>query len=306
MRRRFLHIAKTGEEQAIYIVGGYTADGNVKEIWKTTNGVNWTLINDNCGFGERKHHQTLYYDNKIWVIGGNIGGTKQKDVWYSSDFGLTWTQATDNASFLPREHHSCCVHDGKMWLVGGYTTTYKKDVWYSTDGSTWTQATSASPWTKRYLHNTLSYDGKLWMFSGGIWDTWFRDVWYTTDGSTWKQATSTAKWSKRYGAAALVYDDKMWIIGGRDNISTPSYRYDAWYSTDGSTWTEATSNKSELGRVYFSACNFRNKIYITGGVYSGGVLLNDVYYSSDGSTWTEATSGADFSGRILFGSLLVI
>ncbi|MEZ4156784.1 MAG: InlB B-repeat-containing protein [Candidatus Paceibacterota bacterium] len=74
-----------------------------------------------------------------------------------------------------------------------------------------------------------------------------------------------------------------------------AYDNDVWYSTDGVTWTEATSSAEWAGRYDQTSVVFDGKMWVIGG-YNGS-FLNDVWYSTDGVTWTEATDSAAWVGR---------
>jgi hypothetical protein len=181
-----------------------------------------------------------------------------------------------------------------MWVIGGNASgTYKKDVWYSTDGVTWTQATANAAFDGRMWHKSVVYNNKMWVIGGNASGIHKNDVWYSTDGVTWTQATGSAAFSARSELASIVYNDKMWVIGGN---SSGTYKNDVWYSTDGVTWTQATGSAAFSERVWHASVVYNNKMWVIGGIVSGN-YLNDVWYSTDGVTWTQATGSAAFSGR---------
>lgn len=83
----------------------------------------------------------------------------------------------------------------------------------------------------------------------------------------------------------------MWVLGGYNGITVYN---DVWYSSNGSTWTQATAAASCTGKfVHTSVVTSDGRIWVLGG-YSN---KNDVWYSSDGSTWTQATAAASWTGR---------
>ena len=89
----------------------------------------------------------------------------------------------------------------------------------------------------------------------------------------------------------LYPDNKMWVMGGYDG----SNRRDVWYSTDGTSWTQASS-AGWTGRYDHTSVVFDNKMWVMGG-YDGSNRFNDVWYSTDGTSWTQATSSAGWTGR---------
>jgi hypothetical protein len=75
------------------------------------------------------------------------------------------------------------------------------------------------------------------------------------------------------------------VIGGEASGSV--YKNDAWYSTDGINWTQATANAGWAGRYELASAVFQNKVWVTAG-YANGTDKNDVWYSADGANWTQA------------------
>ena len=177
----------------------------------------------------------------------------------------------------------------------------------SVAGATWTQATSSAAWSARYYHSSVVYDDKIWVL-GGINDKDVdddgsnidtkNDVWFSEDGRTWTQATSSAAWSSAFHSS-LVFDNKLWVLGGdgdgggRGSI----YKNDVWFSADGSTWTQATSDAVWSDRVRHSSVVFDHKLWVLGGKDGDSNYKNDVWFSTDGRTWTQATDTAGWSAR---------
>ena len=54
-------------------------------------------IATNAGFNARYNHQTVVFNNKMWVIGG-YDGTFKNDVWSSSD-GFFWDNKSKYFNF---------------------------------------------------------------------------------------------------------------------------------------------------------------------------------------------------------------
>lgn len=97
----------------------------------------------------------------------------------------------------------------------------------------------------------------------------------------------------------------MWVLGGisADPASVLRTRYsnDVWYSSDGTTWHQATENASWSPRWGHSAFVFDNMMWVVGGngVDNRGYSekYNDVWFSSDGITWHRATENASWMPR---------
>jgi outer membrane protein assembly factor BamB len=86
-----------------------------------------------------------------------------------------------------------------------------------------------------------------------------------------------------------VFDGKIWVVGGQQ-CSSGTVTNQVWYSTDGGTWTQASS-PTWTGRYQHSAITFDNKIFVMGG-FTGGSNLHDVWFSPDGQNWTASTFAA--------------
>jgi leucine-zipper-like transcriptional regulator 1 len=54
---------------------------------------------------------------------------------------------------------------------------------------------------------------------------------------------------------------------------------DAWYSTNGVNWTEATPGAAFPGRFANTGLFYDNAMWVIGGVTLGNSDLNDVWYS---------------------------
>ncbi len=255
----------------------------------------WTQATSNASWSGRSGHASVVFSGSMWVLGG-FDGSSENDVWYSSD-GSSWSQATSNAAWPERWGHTSVAYDGKMWVLGGKNSSGGKenDVWYSPDGSSWSQATSNAAWPARHVHSSVTLVGKMWIL-GGISDPVESDVWYSSDGSSWSQATSNASWDGRFDFASIAYSNKMWIMGGRTSSWVVNDLSDVWYSSYGSSWTQATSDASWPARSRHTSVTYNGKMWVLGGE-NDDTRFNDIWYSSDGSSWTKATSSADWSAR---------
>lgn len=167
------------------------------------------------------------------------------------------------------------------------------------------------PWSARSWHaSAATPDGKIWVLGGFQGTTCYNDVWYTTDGETWTQATSSAGWSKRCGHQAVVTPDgRLWVTGGFA-YSASSEVNDVWYSTNGVTWTQATSSALwDIRRDFGAAVTPDGKIWVMGGCsYTRGKgdrprYFADCFYSTNGSTWTQTQDVCDWDGRMGFACL---
>ena len=109
------------------------------------------------------------------------------------------------------------------------------------------------------------------------------DVWYSSDGVNWSQATSSFLVSGGVGGRSdfglTVFNNKMWVVAGWTLVTSS----EVYYSSDGSTWTQSTSNLG-AGSYGHSAASTSSMIWIFGGRYGSSNLS---WYSSDGITWSS-------------------
>ncbi|MDP5228891.1 MAG: hypothetical protein NWQ38_00755 [Cellulophaga sp.] len=211
-----------------WLLGGFkgvgTDPGYLDDIYRSTDGVIWTIANGDATFDPRTFHTSVVHDSKVWVIGGESGVRPSatfnlNDVWSSLD-GVNWTEATSTAAFSKRRYLSSVSFNNRLWIIGGQDGNFnwKNDVWSSSDGISWTEATSAAPFTPRGNVKTLVFDNKLWVIGGNDDDTNLKnDIWYTTNGSNWTQVTLPTNFAadpNNYGLGAVVFKSKLLVFRG--------------------------------------------------------------------------------------------
>ncbi len=288
-----------------------------KDVWSSGDGINWTQIQAAAQWGNRTKQQAVYFNNKLWVIGGKDhpqqGYNYKNDVWSSVD-GVTWTQVTANAPWSARGDHSVVVYQNKLWVMGGYNTnnqptitaTYYNDVWSSPDGINWTNVTAKAPWKERAGASTFVFDNKMWVVSGfsctGIGPTWqggcmsmqVDDAWYSTNGSTWTQAASGVPLLARSKAGTAVFNGKIYMSGG---FGSGGNSQDVIVSSDGAHWSRVTTTSGWGLRSAHQMVVYAGKLWIVGG-FAGFSAASDEWVTSDGINWTQAASSVPWTGRI--------
>jgi hypothetical protein len=280
---------------AMWIIGGYdTANNYLNDVWSSTNGSSWTnVLPDLTGgsstqFIGRMEHTTLVYNNAMWVIGGDNGllGGSLNDVWTSTN-GSTWTQTASASSaniFPGRGNHASVVFNNTMWVIGGFGASspyFLNDVWASTDGANWYEATAGAAFSARQGHSSVVFNNAMWVIGGQSNSSYLNDVWTSTNGVNWTQVLAntnspgSTQFSQRNYFACFVYNNAMWVVGGFANGALAD---DVWYSTNGSTWTEATAAAAFPKRDAQSGLVFNNAMWVISGAGSS-TYLNDVWYS---------------------------
>jgi hypothetical protein len=204
-----------------------------------------------------------------------------------------WTRATGSANWSPRYSHTSVAFEGRIWVIGG--SSYRSDVWYSSDGTDWTQATNSAPWVGREDFVAEVLNGKIFVMGGQYGSGVFRnDVWYSSNGSAWTQ-TSIPPWSDRKCHSSVVYDGKIWILGGRDVPG--NYRNDVWYSSNGTNWTQATTSSAWSPRLNHTSVAHDGKMWLLGGEDGPGSRPPEVWSSTNGVDWTLVTDSAPWGAR---------
>lgn len=190
----------------------------------------------------------------------------------SAGLGTHWTSLGDLA-FGTRREFVYTVHDSEMWLVGGIDPmgTELADVWHSTDGATWTAVTGNGGMRGLYSGCLVSFNGELWLLD-------YDAVWSSPDGVTWAPkgnvpASYSAPGTDGVYTACVVWNNTWWLIGG----NTPT----VFSTTDGTTWTQTSSNYGAGSGITYGATVFNNQLYV--------VASSGVYSSSDGATWVPQT-----------------
>jgi N-acetylneuraminic acid mutarotase len=248
----------------------------------------------------RRNFQTIFYNNRYWVIGGETPTGLARDVWNSLD-GVNWTQVATTVPFGNYTYYKSIVFNNKIYVVGGRSSTNSSafaKAWSTTDGVTWT--TTTLPFRDRENPTLGVYNSKLYVIGGVETTGATADVWSSSDGINWAQMqdfpfkTSTAK--------IVIYNNNMVFLGGvKWNTSGTSggststvYRYvptsDTWSLTSSSLPTGSTMF-TEMDAVVAN-----NKIWI--GNTASQSTSNRLWTSTDGGvTWISVADVLPWSPR---------
>jgi hypothetical protein len=255
---------------------------------------NWTQITSNASFSPRESPGVTVFDNRLWVIGGNVPNSLTNDVWSSTD-GNNWTLEAEHAGFSPRTYHSVVTFNNRLWVIGGGSFLgYTNDVWSSTDGRNWTLETEHAAFSPRLSFGVAVFNNRLWVVGGSHLEEGneisTNDVWSSTDGKTWNLETEHANFSPRYGTGVVATDNQLWMLAGNSTS-------DVWSSADGKTWTLINGNAPFCSTDNNRVIVFRDRIFVVGTCSSGHGVTNDVWSSADGVTWTVDRVYVDFGTR---------
>jgi leucine-zipper-like transcriptional regulator 1 len=170
-----------GSGLKMWVIGGGRWPGPpLNDVWSSSDGITWTLMNSVAYFSGRSNHASAVFFNKIWVIGGlDASMTNLNDVWSSSD-GITWVRVTAHAPFSARRYLSALVFNNKMYIIGGYDGNRNNDVWVTDNGADWAQMLPGTLFPQRAYNTSAVFNSKMWIMAGdtGIYPI-VNDVWWS-------------------------------------------------------------------------------------------------------------------------------
>ena len=164
-RAMFGHVVYGNE---IYMIAGgvynsdyiYNVAVNYQDIWKTSDGINWTLLNSNPPFGARRFLNSFVLNNRIFVGSGycldnrifadTINGLLKSnltpeelayynqdrgryygnlnDIWSSTN-GVDWQKLSLQETFPIRHEAAVVVRNNEAYWIGGFGVDLYNDVW---------------------------------------------------------------------------------------------------------------------------------------------------------------------------------
>ena len=254
----------------------------------------------------KSSHETLFFQNKLWTIGGFNAEGLTNEIFNSTD-GVHWNKVITSNIFSERQSSQAIVFQDKLWVFGGVGITgMLNDVWSSENGIDWYMESIETTFPIRRDTQIVAFKDKLWMIGG--YDSTNReaknDVWSSENGIDWILITEHTGFSARSHHTAAVYNEKIWVIAG-------SNAKDVWSSSDGVNWMKNTENNL-LARTGHELTVYDSKLWVIGGyipsrVESGvtieGGFSNDILWTTDGETWNEIQSQEYFSPRNHFQSV---
>ena len=290
-------------DNKLWLIGGVN-DAAQTDVWSSYNGQVWTEESSDAffvGAGIYDHQMINANDVRMILIGGRTAGLTLNNWIYSSPTGTntSWSVGADlKTLFGYRYDHQVSEFNGEFWITGGFDGgSNLNDTWHSADGLIWTQASPTNAYSARRQHQTAAFNGKLWLI-GGHDGGYLNDIW-SFDGSSWTKETDSAAFSPRRDHKLIAFNDKLWLIGGFNNLNGGGVLADIWSSSDGTSWTQVTT-EAPFGPLYeHSLAVFNNRLWLTGGRASAGLTpySNEVWSSADGSNWTREDSPSEFTGR---------
>ncbi|MFA5347802.1 MAG: PKD domain-containing protein [Methanoregula sp.] len=166
-------------------------------------------------------------------------------------------------------------------------------------GKNWKLASDKVPFGNRQYNTVTVWNDMMWVIGGVklVGSQGYYDTWYSRDGSHWTQATQNAGFEARSRHNSVVFNDNLWIIGGmvdhtnETGFHFPEIKNDTWYSSDGITWTIATTSAGFPPSEYTQSIVFKDRIWLFGkGPNTASDYLPDLilWSSGDGIHWNQS------------------
>jgi len=172
------------------------------------------------------------------------------------------------------------------------------DQWVALDGlEAWT-STDAATWQPATVDDTPPGDGTTFMgpvaalgdayYSIGNWfglgDAVQPVIWRSADGTEWTQVAPSDEWGWVFANDVATDGSQLAFAANEHDFGLGH----VWTATDGSTWTERTSDggPSTMNAIHGDADGFVSVGY---RLDEDGNSLATIWHSADGESWTDAT-----------------
>lgn len=279
--------------------GAYPPENTTSEVWSSADGVTWKLElpHGNTQFERRHSHNTVLWNGRLWMIGGDYHQGKYNHDVVSSADGVHWTvelgPGTTPPPWSERGLQVSGVYAGKLWTVGGQdligdpdTAVHHNDVWNTDDGVHWTQVAADAPASATrwagcgVLDGLIEFHGEMWLVGcaidreDAVGHTMSNEVWSTTDGVTWK-LHATPPWAGKIWPNVVVWQDKIWMLFGYTYGDSAAgwpagNSAEVWFSSDGETWESLPHDIPAPGSHAQGIAVTDDSILYAGGNYSFG------------------------------------
>ncbi len=272
----------------------------------------------------RARGQTLTYNGKMYILGGQNTSVARSDVQYAPINGDgsvgTWTSTT--AMPVGKTAFSAVAYNGYMYTLGGYdpaTNTYFNDVRVAPingDGTlgSWTSTTSFT--TLRGGLSAVANNGYMYITGGnnasnGNGQTVVQYAPINGDGTLGSWTDTSPLATGRISHYSVVNNGYLYVFGGYNTISDVSY---VPINGDGTLGTWATTTALPAGRYYHTGTTYNGKVYIMGGSLTGNNSTNDVLtatFNGNGtigswSSLTGFTTPRNHAGSVAYNGRLYI
>jgi subtilisin-like proprotein convertase family protein/PKD repeat protein len=182
-----------------------------------------------------RDHSVVYYDDKLYVIGGYNGAASASLQIYDISAN-TWMTGTSMTA--ARYWIDCVEINAKIYCAGGYTTTAQNTL-YIYDISTNTWSTGAALPAARSAYSGVALDGKYYVIGG--YTTAYENTMIVYDPvtNTWDSTRASMSVARRYAAAGVI-GGHIYVAGGLSGISILTNSTEV-YDPVANTWSPRAS-----------------------------------------------------------------
>ena len=181
---------------------------------------------------EVRDHSTVYWDGKLYKIGGYNGSAQ---AWL--DIYDIATDAWSAGADMPaaRYYFDCAAIAAKIYCAGGYTTSGQSTL-YIYDIATDTWSTGAALPAYNYRYQGAALGGKYYVAGGYSAGAYVASLWaYDPVADTWDTTLAPMSVARRSGAGEAI-GGKLVVAGGQSGSSTYTDQVEA-YDPATDSWT---------------------------------------------------------------------
>lgn len=277
------HACAISDSSTIWLIGGIDNSGaSLREVWTSTNGVDWAVLTDTAVFGPIHGQCAALLNDSLWVVSSADG-----KVWVSPS-GWQWTLAAEGQGFAGTVGMGLIEHNGELWLLGGepadsvsaildpFSVACTAPVWRSSDGRTWEEDTIRS---FRAPTRALSLGDSVYQFMPTASAIALSNGERSFAGS-WEQMPDSVSAG---GSSPLVYEDMIWLVAGVTQApSILGHAPSAHYGGRGVWWTAPSDGKRRYHEygiysagydplLFAAAVEHKGMLWLIGGEQSGDV-----------------------------------
>lgn len=96
------------------MVGG-KGSGLLNDVWRSDDGINWTLVKESASFQDREDHELAIYNDALYIIGGSGNYGILNDIYKSTD-GRVWVKVNP-ATALPQREIFCAAEFNNSLII---------------------------------------------------------------------------------------------------------------------------------------------------------------------------------------------
>ena len=320
----------------LYVIGGYdnSRGSPLKDVWSSADGRSWTKEMD-AAWSVRRGHQAVVFPPSLVLSGTGeviILNEDGRGHTLTAQYGFgqyTYSLSPGVAGFGMDESSGVLSADGNA-AVGGYTLT----VWVEDEEGSRAQTAvevevvnllplslAKAPLLTAIARLSVAVALHTFAAGGGFGSKRYTIIadesgYFAIDEASGElslpsnsamlagaytlrvEASDSLLSPQRATATVMVRIIKngIFVLGGNESQTANYLESDVWWSTDGESWRENTSNAAWSARENHQVVAHRGRMYLMGG-RGDFHRLNDVWSSVDSKNWSLVTGSAGWSAR---------